>query len=922
MDSSRKPLDVTTSPAGGEGGAAKGGAFAMLRPYLAEEWRALAVAAVSTVAVVVAYLARPFPLAIAVDQIIGSRTGSFELNAGDWKLLLAIAGGVLLIALTQALGSHVADDRLENAGERIVHRLRVAMYARLQRLSLAYHDRQRTGDLVTRVTADVEAVGALFSESLGTLASSAILLAGMLIVSVVIDPVLAATAFAASPALALVAFRLGPRVRPLAQRRRSALKELASLSDESISSMRAVKALGAERFEQERLERKSEEIQTLSQAASRVEGRYSGIIDTLGAVALALVVVVGVVRVAGGAISAGDLIVMYTYARRIDRPLRRLARGAGKASRSLALAESVADVLAAEELVVDGPDTYRGPRARGELELRDASFEYTPGRPAVAGLSLRIPAGEKVALVGPPGAGKSTVAALMARFYDPSSGQVLIDGRDVRECSISWLREQFGLVLQDTMLFTGTIAENIAYGIETPRARIVAAAKEAGAHGFISELPDGYDTQLGPAGGGLSGGQRQRIAIARTLLRDPAILVLDEPTTGLDSESEAQLLARLDGLTRGRTTVIITHLPSLAAIADRAVVLQAGRVVADGPPDEVLAPKSASANAGRSLGNGRPPGAAAVPDDREIPALRAAADEGVEAVMARAGLAGPVGHVIVCKHWPGRRCTFSVQNGSERLMVKAYAQDCGHLAELHEQFERAGLAGGGPPCAPALVAHDPSLFVIVTEWFAGPSAQDLISERSCERSSELAAVWLRATSTAQIELGPEWGPRESLARLERYVARIHEADAALGSRASELLDALGAQQPSDGARVLQHGSFRPSHVLDLGTGPGVIDWDRFRQAPRELDIAMFLAALSRLAVIHPELRAESADAAERFRADVAHLFEEESLAWHRGAALIACACFQTNRRETVPRWREQAGELLDEAKAASEIACA
>jgi ATP-binding cassette, subfamily B, bacterial len=896
------------------------GAFTMLRPYLAAEWRALALAAVSTVAVVAAYLARPFPLAIAVDQIIGDHgDGPFELSAGDWKLLLVLAGGVLLIALVYAVGSHLADDRLENAAERIVHRLRVTMYGRIQRLSLAFHERQRRGDLVTRVTGDVEAVGSLFSDSLGTLASSAILLAGMLIVSLIIDPLLALTAFAASPALALVAFRLGPKVKLLAQRRRSALQELASLSDESISSMRAVKAFGAERFEEERLERKSEEIQSLAQAASRVEGRYSGIIDTLGAVALALVVVVGVWRVAAGAVSAGELIVMYTYARRIDRPLRKLARGAGKASRSLAHAESVAEVLAAEELLEDRPGAYRGARAKGELELRDVSFAYAPGRPAVTGLSLRIPAGQKVALVGPPGAGKSTVAALMARFYDPSSGQVLIDGRDASDCAMSWLREQFGLVLQETMLFTGTVAENIAYGVEAPHDQIVAAAKGAGAHAFISELPEGYETQLGPAGGGLSGGQRQRIAIARTLLRDPAVLVLDEPTTGLDSESEAHVLEGLEALMRGRTTVIITHFPALAVTADRALVLEAGRLVADGPPEEVLRARERAAREHplhRSLGNGRPPPAAAVPEDREIPALHAAAEEGLESVLARAGLRAPLGRVEVRKHHPGRRCTLFVESDSRHLLIKAYAKDCSRVVRLLERFENEGLACRRPPCAPALVAYEPSLSLIATEWLAGRSAQDLIAAGAGGRSGELAAAWLDATSAAGIELGREWGAPEVVARAQRWVAAIHEADPALGSLASARLEGLAARFPSDGRRVLQHGSFRPSHVLDLGDGPAVIDWDGFRQAPPELDPAMYLAGLSRLAAIHPELRAGSADAAQRFRGAVAHLVDAESLAWHRAAALVKCAWFQTNRRGYVARWREQAGELLEQAGAA------
>jgi ATP-binding cassette, subfamily B, bacterial len=561
----------------------------MLRSCARDEWRALAVAAVSTVAVVVSYLARPLPLALAVDQILDHGT-PFELTAADRRLLVVLAGLVLVIVLLNTLGNHFADDRLENAAERIVHRLRVATYSRLQRLSLAFHERRRTGNLVSHVTGDVNAVGSLFADSLGGVASAGMVLLGMLTVSLLIDPVVAATAFAAAPALALISFRYQPRVRALAKRRRAVTGEIASLSDESLSSIRAVKALGGEGFEEERLERKSEELQHISRESNRLEGRMSILVDSLGGLALALVVVVGVLRGAAGAISVGELIILYTYARRIDRPLRGLARTVGRASRSLARAERVAEVLASDELVEDRPGAFSGARARGEIELRDVEFSYEPDRPAIAEFSLHVPAGQKLALVGRSGAGKSTLAALIARLYDPNEGQVLIDGRDARDCSVSWLREQFGLVLQETILFTGTVAENIAYGVEEATSEaIAAAAKAAGADGFIARLPSGYDTMLGPQAVALSGGQRQRIAIARTLLRDPSVLIVDEPTMGLDAISEAAVLAGLEELMRGRTTIIITHSHRLAATAERVVVVDAGRVARDGRPEEVLA---------------------------------------------------------------------------------------------------------------------------------------------------------------------------------------------------------------------------------------------------------------------------------------------------------------------------------------------
>ena len=281
----------------------------LLRSCAADEWRALAVAGVSTLAVVLSYLARPLPLALAVDQIL-DHGAPFELTAADQRMLLALGGLVLAIVLLNTLGSHFADDSLDNASQRIVHRLRVATYSRLQRLSLAFHERRHTGNLVTHVTGDVNAVGSLFADSLGGAASAAMVLLGMLTVSMLVDPLVALTAFAAAPALAFISLRYQPRVRALAKRQRAVAGEIASLSDESLSSVRAVKALGGETFEEQRLERKSEELQRIARESNRLEGRMSIIVDTLGAFALALVVVVGVLRAAAGALSIGELIVL------------------------------------------------------------------------------------------------------------------------------------------------------------------------------------------------------------------------------------------------------------------------------------------------------------------------------------------------------------------------------------------------------------------------------------------------------------------------------------------------------------------------------------------------------------------------------------------------------------------------------------
>ena len=562
----------------------------LLGPFLRKEWPALVGATASTLLLTVAGLASPWPLKIVLNSILDRHpVRPFVLQPSDLRLLAAVAGLVLAVALVDAVSSYLRDMWLQSAGERIVHDLRVALYAQLQRLSLSFHERQHTGDLVTRITGDVNDVGTLFSRSLGTLASAVLLLIGMLVVTVALDPLLALASFAVAPLLAVVTYRYRNRVKQMARRRRAQEGQIATIASEALGAMRVVKAFGSEGFEQNRVTRQSKERLESGIAATRIGARFSGLIDILGAFATALVLVLGVFRVAAGVLSPGDLVVLLSYTRRIYRPLREIASEAVQVAKSMASGDRIAEILATDPMLVDRPGAYHGERAGGNIVFENVSFAYAPRRPALTNLSLAIPAGSRIAVVGRSGAGKSTLGALVARFYDPDRGRVLIDGRDARDCSVAWVREQIGLVLQDTILFSGTVTENISYGIDASPEAIVAAATTAGAGAFISALPDGYETALGPKGVGLSGGQRQRIAIARTLLRNPPILVLDEPTTGLDAESEARVMEGLAMLMQGRTTILISHSLGLALSADRIVVLDQGRVVQEGTPSELLA---------------------------------------------------------------------------------------------------------------------------------------------------------------------------------------------------------------------------------------------------------------------------------------------------------------------------------------------
>jgi ATP-binding cassette subfamily B protein len=752
-----------------------------LRSYLARQWRALAVAGASTGFLTVADLAKPWPIKLVIDYIVAGREGAFELRAHDLQLLGAIAGLVLAIALTEATATYYSDLSLKRAGERIAHDLRIAVYAHMQRLSLAFHERRQKGDLVTLVTSDVNSVGQAFSESLGAMAQAALLFVGMLVVSFLLDPLLTVAVFLVSPVLALVTFRYRRKIRSLARHQRAHEGEIASLATESLSAMPVVRALGTETYEESRVTERSESRKEVGVEAARVDARFAGLIDLIGAVAVAVALVLGVFRVAAGALSPGDLVVFATYARRLYRPLYDIARQASRVSRAMARAERIGELLAADDVLPQAPGAFNSGRAAGDLEFERVSFAYEPERPALRELSLRVPAGSRVAVVGRSGAGKSTLGALTARFYDPTSGRVLIDGRDAGDCSLRWLREQVGLLLQDTVLFSGTVSENIAYGTDASLDDVVTAAKAAAAHDFISALPSGYATDLGPRGIGLSGGQRQRIGIARTLLRDPSILILDEPTTGLDPENEARVMHGLEVLMDGRTTVLMTHSVALARAANRVVVLDGGRVAEEGPPDELLArggrfhsfareqgvvgrpsappapppaPARRRQSPARAIGEGNRPPAPADPALPQMPVLLDAA--AMAPVLERSlGSAGPVSSVrprrLRYKPHTNLRVHYEVRvDGASHDAVVTIAADrgCARRARKPEYVEMARRVNGRSPAVDPLM-YDRDLDALI-EWFPLDLSLPALAEHPTRLRRRLRAAGL-ASSTSESE---------------------------------------------------------------------------------------------------------------------------------------------------------------------------
>ena len=563
----------------------------VLRPYVRRQWFPLILAAAATGVLVVADLAVPVVVGRVIDSFVSHGNGEWEVKDGVniAHVALFASAALIVLAAAEAFTTYESELRLELAGERIIHELRLAVYAQLQRLSISFHHKQKVGDLVTRVTGDVDAIGDIFASSLGEFISSSLVLLIILGYFLHLNAIYALLAFSIAPILAVLSAWFKKRARHTSKRMRKKEGEIAARSGEVLGAIQQVQAFGSEEFEHGRLARISEERWKAGIDASTLEGRYAGLLDFTGAISGALVLGFGAWQITKGNLTPGQLLVVVTYARRVYRPLRNIAREASRVSKSLARADRVAEILVADDVLPDAPHGYHGARATGEVQLDRVVFGYEPERPALQELSLLVPAGQKLAVIGRSGAGKSTIAVLVARFYDPQEGRVLIDGRDVRECSLPWLRNQVGLLLQESVLFTGTIAENIAYGIETDPDAIVGAAKSAGAHAFIEALPDGYETELGQRGVGLSGGQRQRIAIARTILRDPPILILDEPTTGLDSASEAEVMQGLEALMQNRTTIMITHSSALARSADRVVEIGGGRILRQGSPRELEA---------------------------------------------------------------------------------------------------------------------------------------------------------------------------------------------------------------------------------------------------------------------------------------------------------------------------------------------
>lgn len=549
--------------------------LARLRDYGAPYRRTLALGAVLTLVEVGLSLALPWPLRWIVDGILQPAT---QARPDSLSLRLALCiGSLVALVMLASLANYWASRLLSSAGLRIAYDLRVSVLSRLQRQSLRFHGKHRVGDLTARVTSDVAYTQDMLVQILSTLLPNVLLVAGMFIVMLWVDPVFTALAVLAAPPLVIATHRSRMRLRTAARQVRRADGIVASAATENLSSIHLVQAFTLEDERLTRFAGLSGASLTAGLEAVRLQAKFMPMIELASAASTALVLWFGVHRVLDGKLTLGVLLVFLTYLGSLYKPIKSLSKLSTVVAKGAAAAERVEDVLNAPLDIVDRPHARRV-LLSGQVEFRNVSFSY--GRePVLSDLTLRMESGENIALVGPTGAGKSTVAALIPRLMDVDHGQVLVDGVDVRDHLLASLRGQVATVLQDTVLFDGTLRENIICGQRRATDHGVRrAARLALVDEFAQRLPDGLDTPVGERGVSLSGGQRQRVAIARAIIRDARILILDEPTSALDAGSEELLLEALDNLPAGRTRLVIAHRLSTVRAADRILVLQDGGI--------------------------------------------------------------------------------------------------------------------------------------------------------------------------------------------------------------------------------------------------------------------------------------------------------------------------------------------------------
>jgi subfamily B ATP-binding cassette protein MsbA len=565
----------------------------LLRPH----WKALSLALLAVAGEAGTDLLEPWPLKIVLDYLLQSKNppgwmremigwiGQNKLAVLNFAVL-----AVAVIAVVGALSSYLENYVTTSVGQWVMHDLRRTLYHHIHRLSLAEHDEKRTGDLIGRVTSDIEAIQDFITTALLGILTSVLTLLGLVGVMFYLNWRFTLISLSIAPGLFLVVYIFTRRIKKASRDVRKKESELLSIVEEVFSSIRVVKAFAREDYEERRFERQSLENVEMVLVARGIKTKLSPIVEIIVAAGTCLMLGYGARLVLAGQLTAGALVVFLLYLGKMYKPMRDLSKMTDTVSKAAVGFERIREVLEAESGMRDLPGARRAAHFKGKIEFDKVSFGYNQDQLILKDVSFEIEPGQVAAFVGPTGGGKSTIISLVARFYDPLSGEVKIDGTNIRNYTMKSLRQQVSFVLQETLLFHAPVWQNIAYGRpEANRAEIIRAAKLANAHEFIDEMPEGYDTMVGERGVTLSGGQRQRIAIARAVIRNTPILVLDEPTSGLDAVSEQAVFEALDRLMKGKTCIVIAHHLGTIRRANIIFVVKDNTLLERGTHDDLLA---------------------------------------------------------------------------------------------------------------------------------------------------------------------------------------------------------------------------------------------------------------------------------------------------------------------------------------------
>lgn len=552
-------------------------ALKYVKPYI---WRGLAAGICTVIAAGgTAYL--PWVIKDMVDQVLKQK---------DTEMLNYIVVSIVVIFIIRGLAFYGQSYLMNYVGQKVIIDIRREVFTKIQRLSMSFYDKNKTGTIMSYVTNDVSALQSAMVENVVEMVTESVILIASIVMMIYLDWKLFLVTFSTFPVILLFIDRFGKRIRKSGSRIQEATADITSVLQETVSAARVIKSFVREDYEVNRFDKENIRNFSAQMKYARLSATLTPTIEFVAAVGVTIILWYGGNSVIDGSITAGSLVAFLTYAVNISNPIKRLSRVISHIQRALAAAQRVFYVLDLPEKIQNKPGALPLPPVKGNVRFDDVSFAYNEGEEVLSHMSFDVKPGEMIAFVGPSGAGKSTVASLLPRFYDVTSGSITIDGKDIREVTMGSLREQVGIVPQETVLFNGSVYDNILYGrLDATREEVEAAAKAANAHNFIMELPDGYQTMLGDRGMNISGGQRQRISIARAILKNPQILILDEATSALDTESERVVQEALDRLMVGRTSFVIAHRLSTIKNADKIMVLEKGRLVEEGSHDELMA---------------------------------------------------------------------------------------------------------------------------------------------------------------------------------------------------------------------------------------------------------------------------------------------------------------------------------------------